>query len=72
MTATRRGCLEPRKPGRERHRCPVQGVAGKGEMVPPERVCLNSPEEVEALFQALQDFEDQLRPHRYELEELGL
>ena len=42
------------------------------KLVPQERVCLNSPEEVEALFQALQDFEDQLRPHRYELEELGL
>ena len=45
---------------------------GRKKLVPQERVCLNSPEEVEALFQALQDFEDQLRPHRYELEELGL
>lgn len=66
MTATRRGCLEPRKPDPERHRCRVKGVAGKGKMVPLDGVDLNT------LFDELAAIEDQLRPYKYELEELGL
>ena len=70
MILTRRGCLHGSGAPRE----PVAIRCGMWQeiLVPQERVCLNSPEEVEALFQALQDFEDQLKPHRFELEELGL
>lgn len=41
-------------------------------MVPPDGVFLNSPIEVDELFNALAEFEDLLRPYRLELEELGL
>lgn len=44
----------------------------KTGVVPPESFSLNSPDEIEALFQALHDFEVVLKPYRYELEELGL
>lgn len=44
----------------------MQGVAGKGEMVPLDGVDLNT------LFDELAAIEDQLRPYKYELEELGL
>lgn len=41
-------------------------------MVPLSGDILNSPIEVDELFESLRYFEDQLQPYRYELEELGL
>ncbi len=70
MILTRRGCLHGSGAPRE----PVAIRCGMWQeiLVPLGGDFLNSPLEVDELFESLRYLEDQLQPYRHELEELGL